>query len=99
MFGNSLLTIFKSIPNSIIGILLVVSGLQISLITAALGSYASNEEKEDGYLCMIITATSIVGFANDGIGFLIGVITSLFLFWSRELNPIEISIAEDSDFY
>ena len=30
---------------------------------------------------MIATAVSIVGFANDGIGFIIGVVVAVFIHW------------------
>jgi hypothetical protein len=32
---------------------------------------------------MIATAVSIVGFSNDGIGFIIGCVVALFLNWQK----------------
>lgn len=103
LFGNSLLAIFKQFPSSIIGIMLVVAGLQIALITSNLGSYETEELKEDAYLIMIVTATSIVGFANEGIGFLIGISATLFLHYSRKhIEKTRVNtetIAVESDFF
>lgn len=83
LFGNSLTAVFKQFPKSIIGILLIVAGLQIALVTVNLGSYKSVSKKEDAYLVMILTATAIVGFANDGIGFIIGSFAAAILHYTN----------------
>lgn len=89
LFGNSLAVLFSKIPSSIIGVLLIVSGLQISLITVNLGEFASTSKRDDAYLCMIITAVSILGFANDGIGFLIGAGSAAILTFTSEADKNE----------
>ncbi|KAJ3306696.1 hypothetical protein HDV03_004327 [Kappamyces sp. JEL0829] len=97
VFGNSLLDLFKFIPKSIIGVLLVVAGLQIALITVNLGSYKTFSKREDAYLCMVLTAASIVGFANDGIGFLIGCVAALILHYTsldvKDIVPEKLDTA------
>jgi Molybdate transporter of MFS superfamily len=94
LFGDSLSELFKQFPKSMIGVLLVVAGLQIALVTVNLGSYKSISKKEDAYLIMILTATSIVGFANDGIGFLIGSVATVILHYTNvDVADIESSLA------
>lgn len=91
LFGSSIGIIFQKIPVSLIGILLVVAGFQISVITVDLGDFESKELREDAYLwyvfvlisSMIVTAVSIVGFSNDGVGFLIGCTVAMFLKWQK----------------
>jgi MFS superfamily sulfate permease-like transporter len=94
LFGDSLSELFKQFPKSIIGILLIVAGLQIALVTVNLGSYKSISKREDAYLIMILTATSIVGFANDGIGFLIGSVAAAILHYTNiDVADVESSLA------
>lgn len=50
VFGGSLGLIFQKIPTSIIGVLLIVAGFQISLITLDFGDFESKELREDAYL-------------------------------------------------
>lgn len=93
LFGNSLAALFKQFPKSIIGILLIVAGLQIALVTVNLGSYKSVSKKEDAYLVMILTATAIVGFANDGIGFIIGSLAASILHYtSIDIETVESTL-------
>jgi MFS superfamily sulfate permease-like transporter len=75
-FGESLLNLFKSIPSSVLGIMLVVAGLQLALVTMNLGSFKTISKHEDAYFIMILTAATIVGFAHDGLGFMIGCATA-----------------------
>jgi MFS superfamily sulfate permease-like transporter len=75
-FGQSLLNLFKSIPASVLGIMLVVAGLQLALVTMNLGSFKTIKKHEDAYFIMLLTAATIVGFANDGLGFLVGCATA-----------------------
>jgi MFS superfamily sulfate permease-like transporter len=49
-FGSSIGVLFQKIPSSIIGVLLVVAGFQISLITIDFGNFDSKELSQDAYL-------------------------------------------------
>ena len=49
-FGSSIGILFQKIPSSIIGVLLVVAGFQISLITVDFGDFDSIESRKDAYL-------------------------------------------------
>lgn len=78
-FGPSLLSLFQQIPTSILGVMLVIAAMQLSSITFYLGNYESEEKKQQGYMVMILSAAAVVGFANDGIGFLVGCVTMIVM--------------------
>lgn len=67
---------------------MVVSGLQLALITVNFGSYPSISKRDNAYLCMMITAVSVLGFANDGIGFLIGVASAILLHITDQMETL-----------
>jgi hypothetical protein len=50
IFGSSIGILFQKIPSSIIGVLLIVAGFQISMITVYFGDFESKELREDAYL-------------------------------------------------
>jgi MFS superfamily sulfate permease-like transporter len=79
LFGDSLTILFKNIPNSILGIMLIVAGLQLSLTIVNYDVDLSNDEKQSAFLIILIITASIIGFSNVGIGFLIGTVVYLIL--------------------
>lgn len=84
LFGSSLLPLFSLIPASIIGILLIVAGMQLASITVNLGDFKASDEKEDAYCIMILTAACLVFFANDGIGFIVGMVSVTIMGLGRD---------------
>jgi MFS superfamily sulfate permease-like transporter len=88
--GNSLMSLFQQLPNSILGVMLSIAGMQLCSVTYNIGTYESNEKKQEAYMIMILTAATMVGFANDGIGFMIGCIGMLIL----NLDSMRVKIHE-----
>ncbi|KAJ3261709.1 hypothetical protein HK103_004660 [Boothiomyces macroporosus] len=82
-FGKSLVGVFKGIPNSIVGVMLVVAGMQLALVTADLGSFATISKRNDAYFVMILTGVVVLGFANDGIGFVAGAVAALVFHYTN----------------
>jgi MFS superfamily sulfate permease-like transporter len=74
LFGSSLLSLFQQLPSSILGVMLIVAGMQLTAITVDLGVYESDEKRSEAYMVMILTAATLIGFGNDGIGFLTGLV-------------------------
>ncbi|KAJ3000394.1 hypothetical protein HDV02_005754 [Globomyces sp. JEL0801] len=89
-FSSSLLPLFKEIPISLVGVLLVISGLQLALVTVDLGEYNHRSERENAYFVMIITGTAVVGFANDGLGFLVGVMAHLIFHYTTDHESLTL---------
>ncbi|KAJ3276986.1 hypothetical protein HDV01_000038 [Terramyces sp. JEL0728] len=96
-FGKSLVGVFKGIPNSIVGVMLVVSGLQLALVTADLGSFASISKRNDAYFVMMLTGVVVLGFANDGIGFVAGAVAALIFHYTSEFYEKEPQIDPESN--
>ncbi|KAJ1660678.1 hypothetical protein IWQ61_000422 [Dispira simplex] len=87
VFGPSLLVILGRFPNSILGIMLFVSGIELALAARKYSRYLNDpstpgieRQLTNDFLVMVVTAGLIVGFRNDAIGFLGGIAASI-LFW------------------
>ncbi|KAI8909617.1 hypothetical protein EDD86DRAFT_190509 [Gorgonomyces haynaldii] len=78
-FGTSLAVVFKNIPSAVLGILLVVAGMQLTSITLDLGKFEESLEHRNAYMVMLLTGSTTVFFANDGIGFLTGAVAYIIL--------------------
>ncbi|CAG8632925.1 10705_t:CDS:2 [Ambispora leptoticha] len=96
LFGNTLTKLLGSFPNSILGVMLFVSGAELS---SAARSFMNTFDKRDddearkkNFLLVIVTAGLLVGFQNDGIGYVGGMLVSLLLYITRFLIPGNISI-------
>ena len=82
--GSSLVLLIQYLPNSILGMMLCIAGLELSLCARDLGpkltvNQNSDDELADKYLIMLATASSIIGFKNDGIGFVVGCLTAFLI--------------------
>ncbi|CAG8447386.1 153_t:CDS:2 [Gigaspora rosea] len=71
LFGGTLTSLLNYFPLSILGVMLFVSGLEL----ANSNIYNGVEEiKRRDFTLMVITAGLLVGFSNDGIGYVGGMI-------------------------
>jgi MFS superfamily sulfate permease-like transporter len=86
LFGKWIPNLFNLIPNSIIGVMLIVAGLQLSLVTIEFGQFDSKIRRDDGFLVLLVTAAGIFLYANDGIGIVIGIVSMQMLHWSACYN-------------
>ncbi|KAI8925218.1 hypothetical protein BC831DRAFT_427002 [Entophlyctis helioformis] len=94
LFGSSLVLLFQTIPNSILGVMLVIAGLELSACVRDIGVNATPDERSDDYTIMLVTAGGILGFKNDGVGFLMGVAAFFLVRVSRALdNGEKVSLA------
>lgn len=84
IFGNTLLSLFSRLPNSILGLMLATAGIELISVTKDMGfrsTYSEADRKRgDGFAIMVITGCSTMFFGNDGVGFLCGVVASI-IFW------------------
>ncbi|KAH8556387.1 hypothetical protein BGW37DRAFT_510961 [Umbelopsis sp. PMI_123] len=87
IFGGSLVGLLKLFPNSILSVLLFVSGLELAIAARSVNDKVTDESiKYENFLIMLITTGSLVAFSNDGIGFLTGMIAAVLLAVQR-LGP------------
>jgi hypothetical protein len=70
-------------PKSILGVLVTIAGMQLCAVTMNYGVFETSDDQEFGYMIMILVASCMVGFGNDGIAFLVGVCTYTVLHYGR----------------
>ncbi|CAG8599129.1 13753_t:CDS:2 [Funneliformis mosseae] len=90
LFGKTLTNLLNYFPYSIIGVMLFVSGAELS--SAARNFMNTRDHKDDdetkkNFTLVIVTAGLLVGFQNDGIGYIGGMLVSLLFYITRVLMP------------
>ncbi|KAG0056443.1 hypothetical protein BGZ83_004950 [Gryganskiella cystojenkinii] len=77
-FGSSLSGLIASYPSAILGVMLFVSGIELGAVARTLNDgVVSDQKRHANFIVMITTAGMLVGFKNDGIGFLGGLCAAL----------------------
>lgn len=69
-FGVSLLTLLRAYPNSLLGVLLVVCGLELSVV-------CRDQTSREAATVMLGTAAAILALSNMATGFVIGWLLAL----------------------
>ncbi|KAF9583257.1 hypothetical protein BGW38_009904, partial [Lunasporangiospora selenospora] len=76
-FGSSLSGLIQCFPSAILGVMLFVSGIELGAVARTVNDGVHDDQKRHAnFIIMITTAGMLVGFKNDGIGFLGGMIGS-----------------------
>jgi MFS superfamily sulfate permease-like transporter len=75
-FGGSLLALLHVYPNSILGVLLAISGLELALL-------ATDQTERVAATIMLGTAGSILALGSTATGFALGWILALLIGWKR----------------
>ncbi|KAF9427499.1 hypothetical protein BGZ76_002321 [Entomortierella beljakovae] len=76
-FGSSLSGLIASYPSSILGVMLFVSGIELGAVARTVNDGVYDDQKRHAnFIVMITTAGMLVGFKNDGIGFLGGLVAA-----------------------
>ncbi|TPX30414.1 hypothetical protein SmJEL517_g06013 [Synchytrium microbalum] len=86
LFGSSLVGIFTAFPNSVLGVMLVFSGIELASMAKDAGGLT--REGQDSFVVVLIGGLSAAGFANDGIGFLCSVACFVLLAIQRAKESI-----------
>ncbi|KAI9206232.1 uncharacterized protein BJ171DRAFT_422386 [Polychytrium aggregatum] len=81
--GQSLVGVLDQFPQSILGVMLILAGLELCTVikdqSFDLAAY-DRTVINDRFVVMFVTAGGVVGFKNDGIGFLIGAMACALLY-------------------
>ena len=90
LFGKTLTNLLGFFPYSLLGVMLFVSGAELAC--AARNFMVSDDNDDDemkkrNFTLVIVTAGLLVGFQNDGIGYIGGMLVSLLFFLIRLLKP------------
>ncbi|KAG0058963.1 hypothetical protein BGZ89_000818, partial [Linnemannia elongata] len=76
-FGSSLSGLIQCFPTAILGVMLFVSGIELGAVARTVNDGVYDDQKRHAnFIVMITTAGMLVGFKNDGIGFLGGMIAA-----------------------
>ncbi|KAF8946677.1 hypothetical protein BGZ47_011673 [Haplosporangium gracile] len=74
-FGSSLSGLIQCFPTAILGVMLFVSGIELGAVARTVNDGVYDDQKRHAnFIVMITTAGMLVGFKNDGIGFLGGMV-------------------------
>ncbi|ORZ09122.1 hypothetical protein BCR41DRAFT_378536 [Lobosporangium transversale] len=77
-FGSSLSGLIASYPSAILGVMLFVSGIELGAVARTVNDGIYDDRKRHAnFIVMITTASMLVGFKNDGIGFLGGLVAAV----------------------
>ncbi|KAF9416239.1 hypothetical protein BGZ94_010268 [Podila epigama] len=77
-FGSSLSGLIASYPSAILGVMLFVSGIELGAVARTVNDgVVSDQRRHANFIVMITTAGMLVGFKNDGVGFLGGLMAAL----------------------
>jgi len=76
-FGGSLLTLLHIYPNSILGVLLSISGLELALV-------ATDQTDRAAVTIMLGTAAGVLALGSTATGFAIGWVLALLIGWPRD---------------
>lgn len=76
-FGSSLSGLIACFPTAILGVMLFVSGIELGAVARTVNDGVYDDQKRHAnFIVMITTAGMLVGFKNDGIGFLGGMVAA-----------------------
>jgi MFS superfamily sulfate permease-like transporter len=76
-FGGSLLALLHGYPNSVLGVLLSISGLELALV-------ATDQRERTPATIMFATAAGILAFGNTATGFVMGWVLALLVGWTKK---------------
>ena len=80
IFGSSLVGLLQVFPNSILGVMLFISGVELASAARAINNGVDDEAKQkENWTVMLVTMAVVVAYSNDGIGFLAGLVTAFIL--------------------
>ncbi|KAG0264628.1 hypothetical protein BG011_006474 [Mortierella polycephala] len=90
-FGSSLSGLIASYPSAILGVMLFVSGIELGAVARTVNDGVYDDKKRHAnFIIMITTAAMLVGFKNDGIGFLGGLVAAVcFYLGSKYMGDMD----------
>ncbi|KAK3811639.1 MAG: hypothetical protein JOS17DRAFT_763195 [Linnemannia elongata] len=90
-FGSSLSGLIASYPSAILGVMLFVSGIELGAVARTVNDGVVDDQKRHAnFIVMITTAAMLVGFKNDGIGFIGGLVAALcFYIGSKYMGSMD----------
>ncbi|ORY51662.1 hypothetical protein BCR33DRAFT_655914, partial [Rhizoclosmatium globosum] len=90
LFGKALLPVIQAFPGSVMGVMLVISGVELAsaMRDLTVTEKAKLKDSPNGFLVAFVGGSVVVASGNDGIGFLVASVTA-FVLWMHEVNDEE----------
>ncbi|KAF9927895.1 hypothetical protein FBU30_002782 [Linnemannia zychae] len=90
-FSSSLSGLIASYPSAILGVMLFVSGVELGAVARTINDgVVDDQERHANFIVMVTTAAMLVGFKNDGIGFIGGLVAALcFYIGSKYMGSMD----------
>lgn len=86
-FGSSLTGLIQSFPTSILGVMLFISGIELGAVARTVNDGVADDQKRHAnFIIMTVTAGMLVGFGNDGIGFLGGMVCAVSFYLGSKIG-------------
>ncbi|KAJ3245974.1 hypothetical protein HDU78_008152 [Chytriomyces hyalinus] len=87
VFGNALLPIIQAFPASVMGVMLVIAGVELASCMRDLTVTDPKKlnSSSHGFMVAFVGGSVVVASGNDGIGFLVASITA-FILWVHEVD-------------
>ncbi|KAL0095543.1 hypothetical protein J3Q64DRAFT_1857384 [Phycomyces blakesleeanus] len=80
IFGSSLVGLLQYFPNSLLAVMLFVSGVELAHAAQAINRGVENNTiRAENWTIMLATMGALVAFSNDGIGFVTGLVVAVLL--------------------
>ncbi|KAI9020906.1 hypothetical protein CLU79DRAFT_204578 [Phycomyces nitens] len=80
IFGSSLVGLLQYFPNSMLAVMLFVSGVELAHAAQAINrGVESDVIRAENWTIMLVTMGALVAFSNDGIGFVTGLVVAVLL--------------------
>ncbi|KAI9329103.1 hypothetical protein BDR26DRAFT_939592 [Obelidium mucronatum] len=88
--GKILMPVIQAFPGSVLGVMLVISGVELASAMRDLTVTDASKLKDspNGFLVAFVGGSVVLASGNDGIGFLVASITA-FMLWVHEVNDEE----------
>ena len=84
LFGSSLLGLLRLFPTSILAVMLFISGIELGSAARSVNDFEQDDlKKRENFTILLLTAGALVAYANDGIGFVAGLVSATLLSMQR----------------
>ncbi|KAJ3104647.1 hypothetical protein HDU97_009038 [Phlyctochytrium planicorne] len=91
LFGSALIKILASFPNTVLGVMLCLSGIEIAAMMKDVGG--TDARAYNRIVIVIVTGGVCAAWKNDGVGFSVGAVTT-FILWIMDRKEKGESVLE-----
>ncbi|KAJ1728738.1 hypothetical protein LPJ61_003875 [Coemansia biformis] len=99
VFGESLLVVLAWFPSSFLGVMLFMAAVELGLVARNFTLHPHDERRRrQDFAVTVVTASALVGFSHDGLGFLVGMVTALAFWGHWKASALAATFSSNSGF-